>query len=144
MRRPALLLVALLAGCSTSMFDSNIDYKSSAKLPPLEIPPDLTAPSRDGRFSVPEQRQSATLSGYQLERKEQGRPGTTTLLPQVDNLRIERAGAERWLVVPEPAEKVWPMVREFWLERGFLIKLESAEAGVARGGEKGIRDEPHR
>lgn len=130
MRRPALFLVVLLAGCSTSMFDSNIDYKSSAKLPPLEIPPDLTAPSRDGRFTVPEQRQSATLSGYQLERKEQGRPGTTTLLPQVENLRIERAGAERWLVVPEPAEKVWPVVREFWLERGFLIKLESPEAGV--------------
>ena len=121
---------ALAAGCSSKMFDSNVDYKSSAQLPALEIPPDLTSPSRDGRFALPEQRQSATLSGYQLERKEQGRPGTTSLLPSVENLRIERAGAERWLVVPEPAEKVWPVVREFWQERGFLIKFEAPEVGV--------------
>jgi outer membrane protein assembly factor BamC len=118
-----------LAGCSSSMFDSKIDYKSSGQLPPLEIPPDLTAPARDGRFALPESR-SATLSGYQQERKEQGRPGTTGLLPQVDSVRLERIGAERWLVVQDPPEKVWPVVREFWQERGFNIKNESPEAGV--------------
>jgi outer membrane protein assembly factor BamC len=130
MRKLAAVAAALLAGCSSSMFDSQVDYKSSAQLPPLEIPPDLTAPSRDGRFALPEQRQSATLSGYQLERKEQARPGSSSVLPQVDNIRIERAGAERWLVVQEPAEKVWPVVREFWQERGFLLRFEAPEAGV--------------
>jgi outer membrane protein assembly factor BamC len=119
-----------LAGCSSSMFDSKIDYKSSGQLPPLEIPPDLTAPARDGRFALPESKQSATLSGYQQERKEQGRPGTAGLLPQVDSVRLERVGAERWLVVQDPPEKVWPVVREFWQERGFNIKNESPEAGV--------------
>jgi outer membrane protein assembly factor BamC len=111
------------------MFDTKIDYKSASQLPPLEIPPDLTAPTRDTRYVVPEGRSSATLSGYQQERREQ-RPGSGGVLPQVENVRIERAGSERWLVVPEPAEKVWPVVREFWLERGFLIKHESPEAGV--------------
>jgi outer membrane protein assembly factor BamC len=118
------------AGCSSSMFDSQIDYKTTSQLPALEVPPDLTAPPRDGRFALPETRPSATLSGYEQEKKEQGRPGATTVLPQVENLRIERAGAERWLVVPEPPEKVWPVVREFWQERGFLIRQESPEAGV--------------
>src|SRR5687767_4552702 len=122
MRRLAVAAAVALAGCSSSMFDSRIDYKTSSQLPPLEIPPDLTAPARDGRFALPESRQSATLSGYQQERKEQGRPGTTGLLPQVDSVRLERAGAERWLVVQEPPEKVWPAVREFWQERGFNIK----------------------
>jgi outer membrane protein assembly factor BamC len=130
MRKLAAAAALALAGCSSSMFDSKIDYKSSGQLPPLEIPPDLTAPARDGRFALPESRQSATLSGYQQERKEQGRPGATSLLPQVDNVRLERAGSERWLVVQEPPEKVWPAVREFWQERGFNIKSESAEAGV--------------
>jgi len=32
--------------------------------------------------------------------------------------------------VQEPPDKVWPVVREFWLERGFLIKEESPEVGV--------------
>ena len=129
MRRLAVVTAAALVGCSTSTFDSNVDYKTASQLPPLEVPPDLTAPARDNRFALPEQR-SATLSGYQQERKEQVRPGATAVLPQVDNVRLERLGAERWLVVQESPEKVWPVVREFWQERGFLIKEESAEAGV--------------
>jgi outer membrane protein assembly factor BamC len=131
MRRFAVALIAALAaGCSSNIFDSNVDYKTSSQLPPLEVPPDLTAPPRDGRFALPETRPSATLSEYQQEKKEQGRPGATTVLPQVESVRIERAGAERWLLVQEAPEKVWPVVREFWLERGFLIRQESPEAGV--------------
>jgi outer membrane protein assembly factor BamC len=133
MRKVAVLAAVVLVGCSSigDLFDSKIDYKTASRLPPLEVPPDLTAPSRDNRFTVPESgTQSATLSGYQQERKEQGRPGAAGVLPQVDNVRFERAGSERWLVVGEPAEKVWPVVRDFWLERGFLIKQESPEAGV--------------
>jgi outer membrane protein assembly factor BamC len=128
----AVVLAALGGGCSSigEMFDSKIDYKSAGKLPPLEVPPDLSTPSRDGRFALPEGTQSATLSGYQQERKEQGRPGASGVLPQVDNLRIERAGTERWLVVQELPDKVWPVVRDFWQERGFLIKQEFPEAGV--------------
>jgi outer membrane protein assembly factor BamC len=126
----AALLAALGAGCSSvgGMFDSKVDYKASNQLPPLEVPPDLSAPARDTRYAVPESR-SATLSGYQQERKEQGR-GPTTVLPQIEDLRVERAGNVRWLVVPEPAERVWPAVREFWQERGFLIRHEAPEAGV--------------
>src|SRR6185503_15755415 len=115
MRRFAAAAAVALAGCSTSMFDSSVDYK--------------TASQRDGRFVLPDQK-SATLSGYQQERKEQGRPGAAGVLPQVENVRLERLGAERWLVVQEPPDKVWPVVREFWLERGFLIKQETPEIGV--------------
>ena len=45
-------------------------------------------------------------------------------------VRVERNGNQRWLVVPETPEKVWPMVKEFWQESGFLIKVEVPEAGV--------------
>jgi outer membrane protein assembly factor BamC len=78
---------------------------------------------------MPESR-SATLSGYQQERKEQGRANPAGVLPQVEHMRVERAGNVRWLVVQEPAESVWPVVREFWQERGFLIRHEVPEAGV--------------
>ncbi|HEX6265682.1 MAG TPA: outer membrane protein assembly factor BamC [Burkholderiales bacterium] len=133
MRRLIVVLTVLAAGCSSvsGMFDSKIDYKGSGQLPPLEVPPDLTAPARDSRYVMPESR-SATLSGYQQERKEQGRTaaGTAAVLPQVDRVRVEREGNVRWLVVQEPPEKVWTMVREFWQERGFLIRHEVPEAGV--------------
>ena len=53
-----LLAVLLLAaaGCSSLKVENDrIDYKSQgSKLPPLEIPPDLTKPSADDRFAVPD------------------------------------------------------------------------------------------
>ena len=130
------VLVALLAGCS-SMQDliqgEKIQYKSeSRQLPRLEIPPDLTSPSRDDRYAVPDvnTQGSATLSTYNAERGGALRAGSTEILPDVAKVRIERAGSERWLVVPEAPEKVWPMVKEFWQGLGFLMKLELPEAGV--------------
>src|SRR5260370_1096952 len=93
---------APLAGCGTSFFDSKVDYKSAGTLPNLEVPPDLTAPARDTRFVVPETgKSSATLSGYQTERKEQARSGNTAVLPQGERMHIQRARAERLLVVAD-------------------------------------------
>jgi outer membrane protein assembly factor BamC len=124
-----------LVACSTidGMFESKTDYKTQARtMPTLEVPPDLTTPARDNRFVVPETgRSSATLSGYQAERKDQARSGNTQVLPQVDQMSVERAGSERWLVVAnEPPEKLWPLIKDFWQENGFLIKTEVPEAGV--------------
>jgi len=133
MRRFALAWLLLLGGCSSisDALDSKVDYKSAGTLPPLDVPPDLTAPARDSRYVLPDGGPStATLSGYEQQRKDQARATNSGVLPQVEQLRIERAGSERWLVVPMPAEKVWPLVKEFWQENGFLIKLEVPEAGV--------------
>jgi outer membrane protein assembly factor BamC len=103
-------------------------------LPPLEIPPDLTQQSRDERYSVPDVSSSkgtATYSAYSTERGGQARTTTAQdLLPQVDKMRIERSGTQRWLVVGGSPEKLWPGVKEFWQELGFLINVELAEAGI--------------
>jgi outer membrane protein assembly factor BamC len=128
--------VALMAGCgSTSLLEGKkIDYKSAGKLPPLEIPPDLTSPTADNRFAVPDvsPQGSATLSVYNKERAGQPQTATATsnLLPSQDKARVERAGSQRWLVVNAAPEQVWPLVKEFWQENGFLIKLEVPESGV--------------
>jgi outer membrane protein assembly factor BamC len=113
--------------------EGKVEYKTASTLPPLEVPPDLTSPARDNRYVVPETGKSAaTLSGYEAERRD-AKPGaaaSATLLPQPEHMRIERAGMQRWLVVDDQPEKLWPLVREFWQENGFLIKLELPELGV--------------
>jgi len=43
-------ILVLLGGCVTDALETKIDYKSAGTLPPLEVPPDLTAPARDTRF----------------------------------------------------------------------------------------------
>ena len=130
------VLFALLAGCSSVqelVQGEKIQYKSEARqLPRLEIPPDLTSPSRDDRYAVPDvsTHGTATLSTYNAERGGAVRAGSTDILPNVAKVQIERAGNERWLVVPEAPEKIWPVVKEFWQGLGFLVKTEMPEVGV--------------
>ncbi len=52
------------------------------------------------------------------------------MLPQVEKMRIERAGTQRWLVVPGTPDKLWPIVKEFWQEMGLLVDVEMPEAGI--------------
>jgi outer membrane protein assembly factor BamC len=132
----SMLLIGVLAGCSGSILPESkkIEYKSAGKLPPLEIPPDLTQQSRDERYVVPDvssSKGSATYSAYSNERSGQARTTTAQdLLPQVDKMRIERSGTQRWLVVGGAPEKLWPGVKEFWQELGFLVNVEVPEAGI--------------
>lgn len=139
MKPKALLLTLslglLLSACSTSILESKkVDYKSAGKLPPLEIPPDLSAPSRDERYAVPDianPKGSASYSTYSGERGGQVRaPTGQDVLPKFDNMHIEHAGTQRWLVVPGAPDKVWSLVKEFWQEMGFIISSERPEAGL--------------
>jgi len=130
----ALLLPLAVAGCSwDSLFEGKgVEYKSAGKLPPLEVPPDLTRPGSDNRYAVPDLPTSstATYSQYNLERTGQVRSSSAEVLPTSDMVRMERAGSERWLVVKGDPDKLWPVVREFWQENGFLIRIDNPEAGV--------------
>jgi outer membrane protein assembly factor BamC len=133
--RIALALAALLlvGACSTDSVSQGgkADYKTATTLPPLDVPPDLSAPSRDGRYQLPEGAKSATtLSGYQAGRAAQVAPGSSSLLPAQQGMRVERDGSQRWLVVNDPPEKLWPLLREFWQENGFLLRQEQAEVGI--------------
>src|SRR5882724_2986386 len=143
MLRKAAVLASLLLGSCSSLTEflegKNTDYKNVATLPPLEIPPDLTSPTRDNRYAVPDtasSKSTATLSSYEAERREArpaAAPGgaTPVVLHPVDRMHIERAGMQRWLVVEDQApEMLWPVVRDFWQENGFLIKYEAPELGV--------------
>ncbi|MCL4746826.1 MAG: outer membrane protein assembly factor BamC [Burkholderiaceae bacterium] len=122
------------SGCSLNEFISqqgSIDYKSAGKLPALDVPPDLVNPRGDGRFTVPEAAQrERTFSGYESARASQRPVGEVSVLPLAEGMKIERAGTQRWLVVNQPPEKLWPVVREFWQELGFLIQTELPEAGI--------------
>jgi outer membrane protein assembly factor BamC len=126
-------LAVMLAGCSSMSIESKkIDYKSAGKLPPLEIPPDLTSPNRDERYAVPDisPRGSATFSAYSTERAGTKDTAAQEVLPQVDKMRVERAGSQRWLVVTGSPDNIWPTLKDFWQEIGFIINLELPDAGI--------------
>ena len=126
------LLAIALAGCSMLPESRKIEYKSAGKAPTLEIPPDLSQIARDDKYLVPDAagKGSATFSAYSADRTPQAQAQNTAVLPQVDKVRVERSGNQRWLVVALPADKLWDTVKDFWQETGFIINVERPEAGV--------------
>ena len=139
LRAGVLLLAFGLGGCSllsdTTPGTDSLDYRSgAAKTPTLEVPPDLTSLSRDGRY-LP---QSGTVSASALASGAATRPtvagGPSVAITETGEVRLERAGDQRWIVTPQTPEQVWPKARQFWLDRGFTIAREDAEAGTLETG----------
>ena len=123
----ALAVVALLSGCTALTESGKVDYKTEGgtKVAPLDIPPDLTQLSRDTRYAVPGGAVTASSLGV--------RPAPTvaaTAPKQVNDVRIERDGKQRWLVVKRPADAIWPIVQEFWKENGFEYTIEQQQLGL--------------
>lgn len=123
--RLTLLSLSLsLAACSVLNGDK-VDYKSAGKAPTLEVPPDLTQLSRETRYAVPGAAVSA--STFDIGQVTQSVPTATTSLGDV---RIERSGNQRWLVIDRSADKLWEPVRDFWQENGFLLAMDQANLGI--------------
>ena len=111
LRLSALSLATLLvSGCTVldPFTGEKVDYKTSAtKAKPLEVPPDLSQLSRDSRF----QAQGGVISASATAAATAG-PGVV-VTPAVavlarGDIRVERDGQSRWLVVPQTPEQLWP------------------------------------
>lgn len=108
-----------------------VEYKSAGKVPSLEIPPDLTQLQRENRYSIPDaNRGTATASGYTLQQGVRPTNTASVAVNAAPDMRVERAGNQRWLVVKQPPEALWPQIKDFWQDSGFLISYETPQAGV--------------
>lgn len=122
------LAALAISACSTLPFMSDEpDYKSAGRARPLEVPPDLTGVNSSDAYNVPGG--STSYSTYS-EGQEGQEPGVEQVLRDPDGVRMEKAGTQRWLVVDAPAERIWPVIREFWLNQGFAVRKEDADIGV--------------
>ena len=125
----------LVAACSVlpKLESDTVEYKSASRsrLPDLKVPPDLTKPTADDRYAVPQGNTagSALASDYDKERVVPD-ASRTTVLPAQANARVERSGNQRWLVVNGEPDAVWNVIKEFWQELGFVISVDLPEAGV--------------
>jgi outer membrane protein assembly factor BamC len=116
-------VAALTAGCETMTMSlgKKIDYKSSSTAPALEIPPDLSTPSYDDRYTA------QTASGAAAARAA-AKP--SEILPPNPDARLMRAGSERWVVVRASPDAAWNALREFWTQNGFVVAVEQPALGI--------------
>jgi outer membrane protein assembly factor BamC len=71
----------------------------------------------------------ATYSDYSKSSGTKGRVASA-VLPEVQGAHMERNNAQRWMVINDKAENVWPVVKTFWQETGLTISSEDQAAGV--------------
>ncbi|MDL2356753.1 MAG: outer membrane protein assembly factor BamC [Pseudomonadota bacterium] len=129
-------LMVSLSGCGmlgSVMESDKLDYRAAKKGATLDVPPDLTQLQKDNRYAVPDGRGVATASGYQ-----QTKGAVATVAASGEPIgvagsaavKIERNGNQRWLVVKQSPEQLWPQLKEFWHDAGFTIETESSTTGV--------------
>ena len=128
-------LALLLGGCSWFGSKKTDDYKTAqARVDqPLEVPPELSAPTMDDRYSIPDPRSQTSFSDYSKQTAGgQGARGPSgpVVLPAVQGVKLERDRDQRWLVVKGEPEKVWPLVRQFWIDSGYPLLRENPEVGI--------------
>ncbi|MBU1351592.1 MAG: outer membrane protein assembly factor BamC [Gammaproteobacteria bacterium] len=126
--RLSLLALAMALSACAALEGDKIDYKSAAKGSTLEVPPDLTQLSRDSRYAVP----GGTVSAAAMQAGQAAQPSGTANAAALalGDVRIERDGNQRWLVVNRPADKLWEPVRDFWQENGFNLDQADSNVGI--------------
>ncbi len=133
------LAMAALTGCQQlqalgSKFTSDpVQYESSTSRAPLEIPPDLSAIPRTDRYTVPSRPQIVSANAEAAKMQAQAEKNGTavkSVLPETKFATVEREGQTRWVHVNAPAEKVWPVLQEFWPSVGLAVKNQDATSGV--------------
>jgi len=135
------VFAAVVAGCGTVKNikeeflpdKKKIDYREAREEPTLEVPPDLTSSSIDDGLIIPDigaASGSASISDYNRERQGRQTLRTAAVLPKQDDIRLAKDNNSRWLVIKGSVQQVWPRLREFFLQNGFLIKREDPRIGI--------------
>lgn len=127
----AVLTITLLGltSCKSVTSNDTVDYKGSGAIrgPNLAYPPDLITSQADRRYIV--QDGTATMSDYNAAVKKSSQR-RTNVMTGIPGMRIERDGDRRWLVVEKPAVELYPQVKDFWQENGFLLVIDSPSTGI--------------
>lgn len=126
---PALLGAA---GCGWWGSDerSAYPYLNAEPGTPLEVPADLANVSIDDTWPIPE------IDDHPLARvfpSEAPRPEIFVGREDRDAVKIQRLGERRWVVVIDPPELVWPVVKQFLTDAGVEIVGEDPPSGVIDG-----------
>ncbi len=129
----ALSVTLLGSGCtslSNALSGDKIDYRSSgSQTVRLDVPPDLSQLSGQSRFNqVSPSIVTASSMGQQAQNA--ANVSNQVAPKAVGDIRMERQGQTRWLVVNLPPEQVYEKVRAFWSSVGFELVVDQPAAGV--------------
>jgi len=132
----ATLLMLSLSGCN--MFGGKPESSPAAQRAALEIPPDLARPAGDDLAAVPPSG-AAAYSDYTTKTPaakpaaataEPANGAATTTVPTSSNVRLERDGSQRWLVVQQAPDQVMERVRGHLASRNLKLAIDDPKSGI--------------
>ncbi|MEX3592892.1 MAG: outer membrane protein assembly factor BamC [Burkholderia sp.] len=119
-----------VAGCNSTS-TTKIDYKRDSRVKEVSIavPPNMMDETID-QSSLPPVNGVTSLSS--LQKPQQVAPHSDTgVVPVTPGMHLQRDGTESWLVIDDQAPAaVWPQIRRFWQEQGFLLVIDQREKSV--------------
>lgn len=132
-----LAVIGGLSACSTvsdALTTNKVDYRAAATTTTsLAVPPDLTQLTNDPRYQQPVAGAVVSAAAMQTTSPAVGTTAaavTTVARQSAADVRIERAGNQRWLVTGLTPEQLWPVLRSFWQENGFALASDQPELGA--------------
>lgn len=111
-----LIAVSMLLGCNSDR--RQVDYKKGAvQTPPLEVPPDLTVPESEQRYTIPgtDGEKVASYSEYAKQPTEQPcvAPASTPVAAAPEpamTAELQEANGVKTILLPEPFDRSWRKV----------------------------------
>ena len=102
--------------------DKRTTYRKSRDLPELEVPPDLTVTKGEYSSDIPSDRESTSLNEFERQRSTRGDDGIILGSGNFED--------EQWVALRGTSVDLWPKLREFWQNNGYIVFLDDAELGV--------------
>ena len=118
-------LAVTLSACSV-IETEKVNYRSTTKAPSLDVPPDLTQLSKDSRYAIV----GGAVSASSLNAVKSTASGPVIAPNTIGDIRVERTGNQRWLVVGRAPEKLWEPLKEFWQDSGFVLIQDENTLGI--------------
>ena len=122
-----IMILLFMAGCAN---EAKQVYEEATYGRPLEVPPDLTAPSVNESTKIPELIEKTATVPTESSDCNGSDKTPLSVLPDQENIQLVRDGSQRWLILQGEPSQLWPWIREFFIKNGFKFSIEDPLIGV--------------
>jgi outer membrane protein assembly factor BamC len=131
-RKIVVLLVPLMiSGCGWLVGDEGFfrdrsnDYRKARSIPAMQLPEGKSAAGIEQIYAIPVERTDALLG----EEFEVPRPAPLVGDQDQSGVKIQKLGAQQWILIEEAPAAAWPRIRTFLLANHIEIEREDAATG---------------
>ncbi len=143
------LVVALATGISAcgSLFgnegyfrDRGDDYLKSDTIPPMKVPENMQTGAVEQLYVIPGTK--VEEQEFAEESYEVPRPQPLAANQATEQVKIQRLGQNRWILINKPPSEAWPRVRNFLSRTGLQVAFTDATNGIIETSWLQFKDDP--